>query len=101
MKVIGIVKDKDTILVEIGVTELANIGGQIYAGHDLALTDSNGKAFDGPADAINVGDVLSVCPIFDRAREIVEAHDDVKKTLSKVKGSITTYENAVKTRGDA
>ena len=101
MKVIGIVTAKQTVLVEMSTKELANIGGETYHNSTIALTSKTGQKYEAEASAAQVGDALEVTPIFEEARTIVEAHADVNKTLSKVKGSITTYQNAVKTRGDA
>ena len=96
MKVIAIVKEYERVLCELTTDELAHFAGRTYCSADIDVLDPNHQLTSKPARKVVSGDQVAIDSIFDDARKITEAYDEMKKFLSQVKASITKYENIAK-----
>ncbi len=101
MKVIAIVERAERVLCEMSTIELANIAGKAQSYSRIPVTTGAGADVKKEARQVSPEDVVDVTTIFQKARELVGSYDDMKSLLSRVKGSITKYENEVKKKGEA
>ncbi len=96
MKVIAIVEPEKRVLCEMLVIELANLAGKEQSYAEIGVITGDGINKQKAARNVSPEDIVDVTPIFEEARELTQNYGDLKNLLSRVKGSITKYENAVK-----
>jgi hypothetical protein len=94
MKIIG--KTTGGYIVELDTIEVSNIVGSNSEYSTIQTKDKDGFAEEKACNKLAVGDMLAVCDLFRKCRSVMDGWEELKSTVTSLKGKCTAVQNAVK-----